>query len=116
MSASKGNPARLDPAKAAKLAGAVGYSKGGIVSRVLAGNKAGNITLFSFDAGQGLSTHSAPFDAFILVVEGAAQLTIGGKKVRAKAGDAVIMPANVPHAVTAPGRFKMLLVMLKGRA
>jgi quercetin dioxygenase-like cupin family protein len=115
MSAPKGNPAKLEPAKAANLAKAVGYSKGGVVSRTLAGNKAGTITLFSFDAGQGLSTHSAPFDAFVLVVEGAVQLTIGGKKVTARAGEAVVMPANVPHAVKALGKFKMLLVMLKGR-
>ena len=102
-------------AKAFSLAGAVDYSKDSIVSRVLAENKAGTITLFAFDAGQGLSEHSAPFDAVVQIVEGEAELKIGGKFVRARAGEMVVMPANVPHAVRAKSAFKMLLTMLRAK-
>ncbi len=89
------------------------YVDGSIVSRTLNENSAGTLTCFAFDAGQRLSEHSAPFDAFVLVLDGAAELTIGGETVRACAGQIVLMPANVPHAVAAPERFKMLLLMLK---
>jgi quercetin dioxygenase-like cupin family protein len=74
------------------------------------------VTLFAFDAGQGLSEHSAPFDAFVHVLEGTAELTIGGEAVEASGGELVVMPRDVPHAVHAPTRFKMLLVMLKGQS
>jgi quercetin dioxygenase-like cupin family protein len=97
------------------LATLVNYEEGSIVSRTLAENKAGTLTLFAFDAGQGLSEHSAPFDAIVQVVDGKAELVIGGKTVRAAAGQLVVMPANVPHAVKAPGRFKMLLTMLRAK-
>jgi quercetin dioxygenase-like cupin family protein len=75
--------------------------------------KAGTLTLFSFDQGQGLSEHTAPYDATVLVVDGEATLVIDGKPIVAKAGEMVIMPANIPHAVRADTRFKMLLIMIR---
>ena len=71
------------------------------------------MTAFAFDAGQALSEHTAPFDAIVQVLDGKAELTIGGKRVAAQAGQAVLMPADVPHAVNATGRFKMLLLMIR---
>ena len=85
----------------------------GIASRVLAKMNGGNVTLFAFDAGQELSEHAAPFDALVLVLEGALTLTIGGTPVRATPGTVVRMPANVPHAVQALERTRMLLIMLR---
>jgi len=107
--------ATLPPAEAIELTGLVAYAGGSIVSRTLAENQAGTLTLFAFDAGQSLSEHSAPFDAIVQILDGAAELTIGGNKVTAAAGRIVIMPANVPHAVKATGRFKMLLTMLRAK-
>ena len=95
------------------IEGLVEYAEGAIVSRTLAKNDAGTITLFAFDAGQELSEHSAPFDAFVHVLDGEAELIIGGKTVTAGAGELVVMPADVPHAVKAPKQFKMLLTMLR---
>jgi quercetin dioxygenase-like cupin family protein len=95
------------------LAAAVKYADDAIVSKTLLDKKAGTLTLFSFDAGQGLSEHTSPYDATVLVVEGEAALTIGGKRVEAKAGELVIMPANVPHDVRAETKFKMLLIMIR---
>ena len=89
---------------------------GAVVSRVLLRRGTGNITLFSFDQGQGLSEHTAPFDAFIQVVEGEVLLTIGGQTVTASSGDVVVMPAGVPHAVEAVTPLKMLLVMIRDPA
>jgi len=103
----------LAPGEAVALAGQVDYVAGSVVSRTLAKKPTGTITLFAFDAGQGLSEHSAPYDAFVQVVDGVAALRIGGSDVVARAGDVVIMPANVPHAVHATERFKMLLVMIR---
>lgn len=95
------------------LAGAVEYGEGSVVSRTLVKRKAGTLTLFAFDAGQGLSEHTAPFDATVQVVEGQATLTIGGKEVTVEPGQMVIMPADVPHAVQAPVQMKMLLFMIR---
>ena len=103
----------LPAAEAIDLAQAVQYAPGSIVSRTLVENEAGTLTLFAFDAGQGLSEHSAPFDAIVLVLEGQAELIVGGRSVVAGPGQIVRMPANVPHAVKAPDRFKMLLTMLR---
>ncbi len=100
-------------AKALDAAGLVEYAPGSVVSRALAQSKAATLTLFAFDEGQALSEHSAPFDAFVLVLDGVAHLTIGGKPVEARAGQVVLMPANVPHALDARQRFKMLLAMVK---
>ena len=106
----------LPTARALEAKDIVAYADGSIVSRTAAENPAGTITFFAFDAGQGLSEHSAPFDAFVQILDGRAELTIGGKVITASAGQLVIMPANVPHAVRALERFKMLLVMLRGES
>ncbi len=100
--------------RAIQLAGAVKYSRNSIVSKTLLDKKAGTLTLFAFDAGQGLSEHTAPYDATVQILEGDAELTIGGKVVKASAGEIVIMPARIPHSVRGPGRFKMLLIMIRG--
>lgn len=105
---------QFDAATAVRLNDMVDYAASATVSRILAKNSAGNITLFSFDAGQSLSEHSTPYDALVQVIDGEVELTIGGKTVTAQAGEVVLMPANVPHAVNAVKRFKMLLTMLKG--
>jgi quercetin dioxygenase-like cupin family protein len=98
------------------LAGAIDYSDGAIVSKTLLDKKAGTLTLFAFDAGQGLSEHTSPYDATVLILEGEGRLTIGGEEIAAKTGELVIMPANVPHDVRAEQRFKMLLVMIREKA
>ncbi len=102
------------PSQAVKLTDLVEYANTSIVSRTLTGSDAGTMTLFAFDAGQALSEHSAPFDAFVQVLDGEAELIIGGKKIVTHAGETVLMPANIPHAVKAVQRFKMLLTMIRG--
>lgn len=89
------------------------YQAGSVVSRTLIDRKIGTITLFSFDAGQGLSEHTAPFDAFVQIVDGTAEVTIDGKMQRLTAGEIIIMPANIPHSLKAVERFKMMLVMIR---
>jgi len=86
----------------------------GISSRVLAKTSGGNLTLFAFDACQGLTEHTSPFEAFVMVLDGTLTLTIGGRTVRAVPGSIVRMPANVPHAVDASEAARMLLIMLRG--
>lgn len=100
-------------ARPIELAGGIEYSAGAVVSKTLLDKKAGTLTLFAFDEGQGLSEHTAPYDATVQVVEGEVELTIGGKPIHARAGQIVIMPAGVPHSVRALGRFKMLLIMIR---
>lgn len=95
------------------LTGAVEYATDSIVSKILLDKKVGSLTLFAFDAGQKLSEHAAPFDAVVQVIEGHGKITLGGKPYELQAGDCIIMPANVPHAVDAPERFKMLLTMIR---
>jgi quercetin dioxygenase-like cupin family protein len=95
------------------LTAGVAYADDAIVSKTLLDKKTGSLTLFAFEAGQGLSEHTSPYDATVLVVEGMAVLTIGGQRVEARAGELVIMPANVPHDVRAETRFKMLLIMVR---
>jgi quercetin dioxygenase-like cupin family protein len=89
------------------------YSANSIVSKTLIDTKAGTITLFSFDEGQGLSEHTAPYDAVVQIVDGEAEITIGGNAIHANEGNMVVMPANVPHALQATKRFKMLLTMIR---
>ncbi len=103
----------IPAAEAFALGSLIAYAEQGIASRVLAKTGGGNVTLFAFDAGQGLSEHTAPFDALVVVLEGALALTIGGTPVTAGQGVIVRMPANVPHALEARERTKMLLVMLR---
>lgn len=99
--------------QAIPLAEHVSYSSGSVVSKTLLDKKAGTLTLFSFDAGQGLSEHMSPFDAAVQILDGEAVITIGGEEVRARTGDLVIMPARVPHALRAEKPFKMFLVMIR---
>lgn len=99
--------------QALALAELVQYQAGAVVSRTLIDKKIGTLTLFAFDEGQGLSEHTAPYDAFVQIVDGAADITIGGTDHRVSAGQMIIMPANVPHALRAVGKFKMLLVMIR---
>ncbi len=93
----------------------VSPTEAGIASRVLARSAGGNLTLFAFDRGQGLTEHTSPFEAFALVLEGSLVLTIGGAAVLATPGTVVRLPASVPHAVEAPEPSRMLLVMLRER-
>lgn len=103
----------LPPAEALALAALITPTERGIASRVLAKAAGGNVTLFAFDLGQGLTEHTTPFDALVMVLQGAMILTIGGKTVRAHPGTVVVMPASVPHALEAEEASRMLLVMLK---
>lgn len=103
----------LEPAEAHSLAALVDYGEGAIVSRVIGRGAGANITLFAFDEGQELSEHSTPQDAYVAVLDGQCRLTVGGAPVAATAGDIVLMPANVPHALLATTRFKMMLVMVR---
>ena len=89
------------------------YQDGSIVSRVLLKNKGGTVTLFAFDQGEGLSEHTAPFEALVYVVDGEAEVEIAGKAYKVRSAETITLPANVPHAVRAPTRFKMLLTMLR---
>jgi quercetin dioxygenase-like cupin family protein len=97
----------LDPA------GLVEYQEGAVVSRTLVKKEKGTVTLFAFDKGEGLSEHTAPFDALVQILEGEAEITISGKPIQATAGQLVIMPANEPHGLVANDRFKMMLVMVR---
>ena len=96
-----------------RLSEQVEYAAGSVVSRTLVKGSSGTLTLFAFDEGEGLSEHSAPFDAYVQILDGEAALTIGGERVVASAGETVLMPADVPHALEATKRFKMLLTMLR---
>lgn len=96
------------------LAQLIDYSEGGVVSKQILKSTPGNITLFSFYKGQGLSEHTAPFDAMVQIIEGKAQIRIGGKPFDLKAGETIIMPANISHALHATENFKMLLTMIRG--
>jgi quercetin dioxygenase-like cupin family protein len=96
-----------------ELVSLIEYATDSIVSKTILDKPVGTITLFAFDEGQKLSEHTAPYDAVIQVIDGSAQLTIGGKDVKVLAGEIIIMPANVPHAVAAEEKFKMLLTMIR---
>jgi quercetin dioxygenase-like cupin family protein len=91
----------------------VDYKKGSVVSRTLVDKKAGTVTLFAFDRGEGLSEHTAPFDALVQILDGEAEVAICGKFGLVKAGELIIMPANKPHALRAVKKFKMMLVMIR---
>ena len=104
---------RLAPGAAHALAKLVEIAPGAIVSRTLAHGPSGGLTVFAFDRGQELSEHTAPFDAFVQVIEGQLELVIGGQRVVARAGDLTLMPAHVPHGLRSVEPSKMLLVMLR---
>ncbi len=91
----------------------IAYQEGAVVSRQITKAEAGNVTLFAFDTDQGLSEHTAPFDALVHILDGEAQVTISGTQFNLKTCDAIIMPANEPHALKAVQRFKMLLTMIR---
>jgi quercetin dioxygenase-like cupin family protein len=95
------------------IASLADYQAGAVVSRQITKAEAGNVTLFAFDEGQELSEHAAPYDALVHVLDGEAEIRISGKPFVLKAGDAIIMPANDPHAVKAIKKFKMLLTMIR---
>ena len=103
----------IDPAAAVRLETLVDYAPGAVVSRTLVKSSTGTLTVFAFDEGEELSEHTAPFDAYVQVLDGAAELVIDGQPVRAEAGETVRMPAGIPHAVQAVERFKMLLILFR---
>ena len=98
---------------AARPSDLVDYQSDAIVSREIMRQKTGSVTLFAFDAGQGLSEHTAPFDALVQVLDGEAEITIAGKRHRVRAGELILMPAGQPHALKANQRFKMMLIMIR---
>ena len=95
------------------LENSIEYTDGGVISKQITKSKGGNLTLFSFDKEQGLSEHKTPFDAIVQILDGEAEITIGGNLHKLEKGDCIIMPANIPHALKAVERFKMLLTMIK---
>jgi len=99
--------------KATRLAEMIECQEGSVVSRTIIDKEAGTITLFAFDEGQGLSEHTAPYDAMVYVLEGEVNVFIAGKPMLVKQGEMIIMPANKPHALTAVSKFKMLLTMIR---
>lgn len=101
------------PTAATRLIDMVDYQKGSVVSRTLVDRQTGTVTLFAFDKGQGLSEHTAPFDALVYLMDGQAEITISGKRHNLSTGALITMPANEPHALKAPVRFKMMLVMVR---
>lgn len=101
------------PAAVKQLVDLLQYQDGSIVSRVLLKNKGGTVTLFAFDVGEGLSEHTAPFDALVVVTDGEADFEIAGESFKLRQGETIILPANRPHAVRAATRFKMLLIMIR---
>jgi quercetin dioxygenase-like cupin family protein len=103
----------IPPAQVLALASLAEYGEGAVVSRTLISGEAGTLTVFAFDAGQGLSEHTSPYDALVEVLEGEGEFVIGGAPSRVAVGHAILMPANIPHAVRADQRFKMLLTMLR---
>ncbi len=100
-------------AEARNLKEDVQYSDSSVVSKTIIDKKTGTITLFGFDKGQALSEHTAPFDAVAHIIDGRAEIAVGGEKQELKKGEYIVMPADVPHSVRAPERFKMLLIMIK---
>ena len=92
----------------------IAYASGSVVSKTLLNKEVGSLTLFAFDAGQGLSEHTSPYDAVVYILDGTAEITIGGEMKRVGEGQMLIMPAQVPHALQSSNRFMMLLIMIRG--
>jgi len=103
----------METATIVQLVDHVQYAPDAVVSKTLVNQKTGTLTLFAFDAGQGLSEHTVPFDALVQVLDGEVEVTVGGDVIQAAAGTLVVMPANVPHSLRAVQRFKMLLTMIR---
>jgi quercetin dioxygenase-like cupin family protein len=106
-------PKGLSGAEVVKADELVNYQEGSIVSREIVKKPTGNVTIFAFDEGQGLSEHTSPFDALVHVLDGEAEISIGGKPHNLHNGDIILMPANEPHALKAQKRFKMILTMIR---
>ncbi|MFH0958909.1 MAG: cupin domain-containing protein [Pseudomonadota bacterium] len=112
---SEGNFIRnIEFSQALNLLNLVDYQEGRVISRTFAQNAVMSLTLFAFEKGEGLSSHTAAGDAFVHILDGEAEISIGSKDVAVKAGEVVVMPAGTPHALKAAKRFKMLLVVVKG--
>ncbi len=109
----KSDSGEFPSAEAVELCDMVSYQNGSIVSRTMIKKKSGSLTLFAFDAGQSLSEHTAPYQAFVQVIDGEVELIIDGESIVAEKGKTVLMPADIPHAVHAHERFKMLLIMIR---
>jgi len=107
------NKSEIPIAEVIRLIDLVNYQEGSVVSRTILKRTTATVTLFAFDEGQGLSEHTAAFDALVLLLEGEAEITVAGKLLRTIAGETVLMPANQPHSLKALGRFKMLLTMIR---
>ena len=99
--------------QATNLVNLIDYQEGSVVSRTLIDKKVGTLTLFAFDEGQGLSEHTAPFDAFVYILDGEAEIVISSKAHSVATGEMIIMPANEPHSLQAQQKFKMMLVMIR---
>jgi quercetin dioxygenase-like cupin family protein len=106
-------PKGLPAAQVTKTAEFVNYQDGAVVSREIVKKSTGNVTLFAFDQGEGLSEHTAPFDALVQVLEGEAEIMVSGQSHRLQGGDMMLMPAGQPHALKAVKRFKMMLTMIR---
>ncbi|MCM3874764.1 MAG: cupin domain-containing protein [Pyrinomonadaceae bacterium] len=103
----------VKPVEVKQLVDLLQYQDGSIVSHVLLKNKGGSVTLFAFDKDEGLSEHTAPFDALVVVNDGEADIEIAGESFRVRQGETIVLPANRPHAVKAATKFKMLLIMIR---
>ncbi len=114
MSDAKSDRGRIPPGVPVERSSLVSYADGAVVSRIVHKNAAGNVTVFAFDEGEGLSEHTAPFDALVEITDGECDITIGGETHRVRAGQMILMPAGIPHALHASRRFQMTLVMLRG--
>jgi quercetin dioxygenase-like cupin family protein len=112
-SATLGRRGGLEPAQKQELSSLVSYQPGSVISRTIIDHKTGTVTLFAFDEGEGLSEHTAAFDALLHILEGKAAITIAGKRNDLGEGEAIILPSGKPHSVKATTRFKMLLTMIK---
>ena len=106
--------ATFETAKIFTMGDSIEYTSGGVISKQIVKSKEGNVTLFSFDKGQGLTEHSASYDALVQVIDGEVEIKIDGNPYQLRKGDCIIMPANVPHALHAVESFKMILTMIKG--
>jgi quercetin dioxygenase-like cupin family protein len=113
MQRPEAKPKALNPAQVAKAPELVNYQDGAVVSREIVKKPTGSVTLFAFDEGQGLSEHTAPFDALVQVVEGETEIMISGQPHRLQGGEMILMPAGQPHALKALKRFKMILTMIR---
>lgn len=106
--------ATFETAKIFTMGDSIEYTSGGVISKQIIKSKEGNVTLFSFDKGQGLTEHSASYDALVQMIDGEVEIKIDGNPCQLRKGDCIIMPANVPHALHAVESFKMILTMIKG--